>query len=76
MAQLIMHFGTPLAQPEAKHKNIMKRLLTLVAVSNFLTLVCVAQPLTIDDCMRYAVENSVAVGKQNLALDDRKANHA
>ena len=26
--------------------------------------------------MRYAVENSVAVGKQNLALDDRKANHA
>ena len=49
-------------------------------MSNFLTLVCItnisAQALSLDDCMRYAVENSVAVGKQNLALDDSKINHA
>ena len=48
-------------------------------VSNFLTLVCVvhaeAQPLTIDDCMRYAVENSTTVGKQRLAADDNKTNY-
>ena len=48
-------------------------------VSNFLTLVCIAhaeaQPLTIDDCMRYAVENSTAVGKQRLAADDNKTNY-
>ena len=75
MAQVVTYFGTPLAQPEAKCKNIMKRLLILFAVSNFLTLVCVAQPLTIDDCMRYAVENSVAVGKQRLAADDNKTNY-
>ena len=58
----------------------MKQLIFTVLVSNFLTLVCItnaqAQRLTLDECMRYAVENSVAVGKQNLALDDRKANHA
>ena len=48
-------------------------------VSNFLTLVCIAhaeaQPLTIDDCMRYAVENSTTVGKQHLAADDNKTNY-
>ena len=48
-------------------------------VSNFLTLVCIAhaeaQPLTIDDCMRYAVENSTTVGKQRLAADDNKTNY-
>ena len=54
----------------------MKRLIITLLVSNFLTQVCSAQMLSLDDCMRYAVENSVAVGKQNLALDDRKANHA
>ena len=57
----------------------MKKLLTIVTVSNFLTLVCItnaqAQPLTIDDCMRYAVENSTTVGKQRLAADDNKTNY-
>ena len=57
----------------------MKQLILTVLVSNFLTLVCItnaqAQTLTLDECMRYAVENSVAVGKQNLALDDSKINH-
>ena len=58
----------------------MKQLILTVLVSNFLTLVCItnaqAQTLTLDECMRYAVENSTTVGQKNLALDDRKANHA
>ena len=45
-------------------------------MSNFLTLLCVAQPLTIDACMRYAVENSVSVGQKQLAHDDSKANYS
>ena len=57
----------------------MKRLIMTLLVSNFLTLVCIAhaeaQPLTIDDCMRYAVENSTTVGKQRLAADDNKTNY-
>ena len=57
----------------------MKRLIMTLLVSNFLTLVCVAhaeaQPLTIDDCMRYAVENSVSVGQKQLAHADSKANY-
>ena len=58
----------------------MKQLILTVLVSNFLTLVCItnaqAQKLTLEECMRYAVENSTTVGQKNLALDDRKANHA
>ena len=54
----------------------MKRLIMTLLVSNFLTLVCVAQPLTIDDCMRYAVENSVAVGRQQLAYDNSQTNYS
>ena len=58
----------------------MKQLILTVLVSNFLTLVCItnaqAQRLTLDECMRYAVENSTTVGQKNLALDDHKANHA
>ena len=57
----------------------MKRLILTLLVSIFLTLVCVAhaeaQPLTIDDCMRYAVENSVSVGQKQLAHADSKANY-
>ena len=57
----------------------MKRLIMTLLVSNFLTLVCItnaqAQRLTLDECMRYAVENSTTVGQKSLALDDRKANH-
>ena len=45
-------------------------------VSNILTHVCVAQPLSIDDCMRYAVENSTSVNKQRLAYDDSKINYS
>ena len=58
----------------------MKRLILTLLVSNFLTLVCItnakAQTLTLDECMRYAVENSTTVGQKNLALDDSKTNYA
>ena len=69
-------FGIALARVGAETEKMMKRLIITLLVSNFLTQVCSAQMFSLDDCMRYAVENSVAVGKQNLALDDRKANHA
>ncbi len=54
----------------------MKQLILTLLVSNFLTHVCVAQPLSIDDCMRYAVENSTSVNKQCLAYDDSKINYS
>ena len=73
------HFGTPLVQNQAETEKCMKQLIMTLLVSNFLTLVCIAhaeaQPLTIDDCMRYAVENSTTVGKQRLAADDNKTNY-
>lgn len=52
----------------------MKRLIITLLVSNFLTLLCVAQPHTLEECMRYAVENSIAVGKQEIAVDNDKVN--
>lgn len=35
-----------------------------------------AQALSIDDCMRYAVEHSTSIGQRELALEDRKAEYA
>ncbi len=54
----------------------MKKLIFSILVSNFLTLGVSAEKLTLDDCMRYAVENSTTVGQKKLALDDRKADQA
>lgn len=54
----------------------MKKLIFSILVSNFLTLGVSAEKLTIDDCMRYAVENSTTVGQKKLALDARKADQA
>ena len=77
--QDLAYFGIALALNQAETENNMKQLIFTVLVSNFLTLVCItnaqAQRLTLDECMRYAVENSTTVGQKNLALDDRKANH-
>ena len=59
----------------------MKRLILTLLVSNILTLACAAraqaqaQPLNIDDCMRYAVQSSTTVGMKRLAHDDSKANY-
>ena len=76
MYQAIAYFGTPLARRRAETEKSMKRLIMTLLVSNFLTLLCVAQPLSIDDCMRYAVENSTSVNKQRLAHDDSKLNYS
>ena len=80
MTQVVAYFGTGLALNQAETENDMKQLILTVLVSNFLTLVCItnaqAQRLTLEECMRYAVENSTTVGQKSLALDDRKANHA
>uniref|UniRef100_UPI0040568390 TolC family protein n=1 Tax=Alistipes sp. TaxID=1872444 RepID=UPI0040568390 len=60
----------------------MKRLILTLLVSNFLTPLCIAhaqaqaQPLTIEECMRYAVENSLSVGQRQLAHDDSKTNYS
>ena len=79
MAQVVAYFGIGLALNQAETENDMKQLILTVLVSIFLTLVCItnaqAQRLTLDECMRYAVENSTTVGQKSLALDDRKANH-
>ena len=53
----------------------MTRQITILFVSIILTLACEAQSLTIDDCMRYAVEHSAIVGKQRLLEDDNQANY-
>lgn len=53
----------------------MTRQVTILFMSIILTLVSEAQVLTIDDCMRYAVEHSTTVGKQCLAADDNRANY-
>ena len=54
----------------------MKKLIFSILVSNFLTLGVSAEKITIDDCMRYAVENSTTVGQKKLALDDHKADQS
>ena len=78
--QHLAYFGIGLALNQAETENNMKQLIFTVLVSNFLTLVCItnaqAQRLTLDECMRYAVENSTTVEQKSLALDDRKSNHA
>ena len=80
MDQVVAYFGIPLARLRAETEKSMKRLIMTLLVSNFLTLVYAvhaeAQPLTIDDCMRYAVENSVSVGQKQLAHDDSKTNYS
>lgn len=53
----------------------MKKLIFTILVSNFLTLGVSAEKLTLDECMRYAVEHSTTVGKQRLSADDNQANY-
>ena len=59
----------------AETVNNMKNLIFIILVSNFLTLGVSAEKLTLDDCMRYAVEHSTTVGKQRLSADDNQANY-
>ena len=59
-------------KPTAHSKNLLIRTVFILLVSNFLTLSLAAQslPMSLDDCMAYAVEHSTSVGKKINALDD------
>lgn len=52
--------------------NSFARSFFIILLSNFLTLSLAAQslPMSLDDCMAYAVEHSTSVGKKINALDD------
>lgn len=79
-SQWVVVFGTPLAQFGAETKFKMKHSISTLCVSIILTLACVArpaaQPLSLEQCMQYAVTNSPKVGQQHLALEDRRADYA
>ncbi len=79
MDHVVGYFGIPLAPFEAETEKTMKRLILTLWVSNFLTLFysanALAQPLTMEDCMRYAVEHSTAVGMKHLAAEESKVNY-
>ncbi len=53
------------------------RTIFILTVLNFLTLGLAAQslPMTLDDCMAYAVEHSTSVGKKMNALDDAQQDY-
>ncbi len=57
----------------------MKRLLITMAVSIFLTLfgntTIEAQPFSLDDCIRYAIEHAVTVEQSHLAYETHRANY-
>ena len=59
-------------KPTAHSQNLLIRTFFILLVSNFLTLPIAAQslPMSLDDCMAYAVEHSTSVGKKINALDD------
>lgn len=49
----------------------MKRGLLSLVVSILLT-PCMAQKLSLDECMAYAVQNSISVGRQEIAVSDNQ----
>jgi outer membrane protein len=52
----------------------MKRVLMIIS-AGFMALASPAQTMTMDECMSYAVEHSVSVGKQENALDNARMNY-
>ncbi len=55
----------------------MKHLVSTLSLSIFLTLSAAAQErMTLDDCMRYAVEHSTTVGQRRNDLDSRRSEYA
>lgn len=60
-----------------KRTKNMRKHYSLLNVSIFLTLSTstLAQSLTLDDCMRYAVEHSTAVNEKRLAADDSRSDY-
>ena len=65
-----------LQQSTVNNQSIIRTIFIYV-VLNFLTLPLAAQslPMTLDDCMAYAVEHSTSVGKKINALDDAQQDY-
>ena len=63
-------------QSTVNNQSIIRTIFIYV-VLNFLTLPLAAQslPMTLDDCMAYAVEHSTSVGKKINALDDAQQDY-
>ncbi len=81
---LIFRMLVPLAHhwhnPKAETKTAMKQTEKRLLVSIILTLLLhsaplIGQPLTIDQCMAWAVEHSTQVGQTEISLDSRKADY-
>jgi outer membrane protein TolC len=60
-----------IAEINAKYEKIF---LTIVA-GCLSSMTVPAQVMTMDECMAYAVEHSISVGKQENALDNAKMNY-
>ncbi|MBR5216282.1 MAG: TolC family protein, partial [Bacteroidales bacterium] len=73
---IISHKEYKIQSSTAKSQSIIRTIFIYV-VLNFLTLPLVAQslPMTLDDCMAYAVEHSTSVGKKINALDDAQQDY-
>ncbi len=67
----LAQFRHGLAQTNKQTKIVMKRLFLSLAVSILLT-PSLAQPLSLDECMAYAVKNSISVKKQEVAVDNNR----
>lgn len=53
----------------------MKKIFLIIAAGCILSNAAPAQVMTMDECMAYAVEHSVSVGKQENVLDNAKMNY-
>ena len=73
---IISHKEYKIQSSIVKNQSIIRTIFIYV-VLNFLTLPLVAQslPMTLDDCMAYAVEHSTSVGKKINALDDAQQDY-
>ena len=53
----------------------MKKIFTIIVAGCILSNAAPAQVMTMDECMQYAVEHSITVGKQENVLDNAKMNY-
>lgn len=53
----------------------MKKIFLIIAAGSLFSMAVPAQIMTMDECMAYAVEHSISVGKQENALDNAKMNY-
>lgn len=58
-----------------KQLQSMKKIFLIIAAGCILSNAAPAQVMTMDECMAYAVEHSVSVGKQENVLDNAKMNY-